>query len=213
MAIEQENPEIEEGPEFRPSKSSGVVIICPNNNFNDSSSNLSLDGDVTADVCASCREVLCDDGGNREFRITTQCSCSMNAAPPSGPSSMFVTLSSSSASVVSVSSVSDDEEDDEGVLRYYTRAEISRHDTEASAWIIAGDNVYDVTDYVESHPGGRYSIMKKIGGSVDCTRDLLFHSKRGQNIWKEYLIGKITDVPSKNGQPVIKEWWKFWEWT
>lgn len=211
MAIQPENIEKEEGPglESHPSKSSSVVIICPNAAINNNSG-VSLDGGVTADVCASCGEVLRDDA-DREFRITTQCSCSMNAAPPSGPS-LFVTVSSSSASVVSISSVSDDEDDEDGVLRYYTRDEISRHDTEASAWIVAGDNVYDVTDYVESHPGGRYSIMKKIGGSVDCTRDLLFHSKRGQSIWKEYLIGKITDEPSKNGQPIQKEWWRFWEW-
>jgi len=237
-------PEIEEGPSSSPeltrpststaSSTSSVVIICPNNSNNNNNLEKNglflLDGDgdnVTADVCSSCREVLRDDRGvvdREEFRITTQCSCSINAAPDvtappvaplslSGPS-LFVTVASSDASVVSISSVSDDDDDDDddNVLRYYTRTEIGRHDTEASAWIVAGDNVYDVTDYVESHPGGRYSIMKKIGGKVDCTRDLLFHSKRGQNIWKEYQIGKITDDPSKNGRPIQKEWWKFWEW-
>jgi len=96
-------------------------------------------------------------------------------------------------------------------LHYYTRLEILRHNTESSAWIVAGDDVYDVTDYVEHHPGGKYSIMKKVGGAVDCTRDLLFHSKSGQKYWKQFLIGKITKNPSKNGVPVEKEWWKFWE--
>ena len=95
-------------------------------------------------------------------------------------------------------------------LHYYTRFEISCHNTEASAWIVAGEDIYDVTDYVEHHPGGKSSLMKKIGGTVDCTKDLLFHSKSGQNHWKQYLIGKITKVPSKNGQIVEKEWWKFW---
>lgn len=97
-------------------------------------------------------------------------------------------------------------------LYYYTRSEIKRHDTERSAWIVAGDDIYDVTDYVEHHPGGKYSIMKKIGGVVDCTQDMMFHSKSGQKYWKQFLIGKVTKIPSKNGHPVEKEWWKFWEW-
>lgn len=96
-------------------------------------------------------------------------------------------------------------------LHYYTRFEISCHNTEASAWIVAGDDIYDVTDYVEHHPGGKSSLMKKIGGNVDCTKDFMFHSKSGQNHWKKYLIGKITKVPLKNGHIVEKEWWKFWE--
>jgi len=96
-------------------------------------------------------------------------------------------------------------------LQYYTRSEIRRHNTESSAWIVAGDDVYDVTDYVEHHPGGNSSILKKAGGAVDCTRDLLFHSKSGQKYWKQFLIGKVTKNPSKNGLPVEKEWWKFWD--
>lgn len=115
----------------------------------------------------------------------------------------------STASVVSDTSSSSDE--DVFRLHYHTLAEIQRHNTERSAWIIAGEDIYDVTEYVEYHPGGKYSIMKKIGGAVDCTRDLMFHSKSGQKYWKQFLVGKVTKFPSKNGLPVEKEWWKFWE--
>lgn len=110
-----------------------------------------------------------------------------------------------------VSLISDSSSEDGFRLHYYTRSEIRKHNTEASAWIVAGEDVYDVTDYVEHHPGGKYSIMKKVGGEVDCTRDLLFHSKSGQKYWKRFLIGKVTKTPSKNRLPVEKEWWKFWE--
>ena len=96
-------------------------------------------------------------------------------------------------------------------LHYYTRSEIRRHNNEQSAWIVAGENVYDVTDYIEHHPGGKYSIVKKSGGVVDCTRDLKFHSKSGQKYWDQFLIGKVTNFPSKNGLPIEKEWWRFWE--
>jgi cytochrome b involved in lipid metabolism len=116
----------------------------------------------------------------------------------------------SSESSSSSSSSSEGNGNTNNTLHYYTRFEIQRHNTEASAWIVAGDNIYDVTDYVEHHPGGKYSLMKKIGGGVDCTKDLMFHSKSGQNHWKKYLVGKITKSPSKNGHTVEREWWKFW---
>jgi len=116
----------------------------------------------------------------------------------------------SAASLISDSTSSSSSEDSFR-LHYYTRSEIQHHNTESSAWIVAGDDIYDVTDYVEHHPGGKYSIMKKIGGVVDCTQDLLYHSKSGQKYWNQFLVGKVTKNPSKNRLPVEKEWWKFWE--
>ena len=112
------------------------------------------------------------------------------------------------ASLISDNSTSSE---DSFRLHYYTRAEIRRHNTEASAWIVAGEDIYDVTDYIEHHPGGKYSIMKKIGGVVDCTQDLMYHSKSGQKYWKQFLVGKVTRTLSKNKLPVEKEWWKFWD--
>jgi len=112
------------------------------------------------------------------------------------------------ASLISDNSMSSE---DSFRLHYYTRAEIQRHNTEASAWIVAGEDIYDVTDYIEHHPGGKYSIMKKIGGVVDCTQDLMYHSKSGQKYWKQFLVGKVTRTLSKNKLPVEKEWWRFWD--
>ena len=152
------------------------------------SSKTSLDGSMrdneTVITCEG-NFGLCDDNDGKFLKIT------------------------SNASLLSDSSSSSDE--DEFKLHYYTRSEIQCHNTETSAWIVAGDDIYDVTDYVEVHPGGKYSIMKKIGGAVDCAQDLMFHSKSGQKHWKQYLVGKVTKIPSKNGLPVEKEWWRFWE--
>lgn len=98
-------------------------------------------------------------------------------------------------------------------LRYYSRSEIARHSTEESAWIVAGDDVYDVTEYMHQHPAGKEPILRRTGGAVDCTQDLLFHSKRGRTIWKERcLIGKVTANEALNGTLVLeKPWWAFWE--
>jgi cytochrome b involved in lipid metabolism len=91
-----------------------------------------------------------------------------------------------------------------------------------SAWIVAGQDIYDVTEYMNIHPGGSTSLLKKSGGLVDCTRDLNFHSKRGQKLWQQYHVGKVIPCPSQanqsphNNKPgnnmvaVGGDWWKFW---
>jgi cytochrome b involved in lipid metabolism len=98
-------------------------------------------------------------------------------------------------------------------LRFYCTNEIALHNTEASAWIVAGEDIYDVTEYMHHHPAGKEPILRRTGGAIDCTPDLMFHSKRGRNMWKERcLIGKVTTDGSLNGQVVVeKPWWAFWE--
>ena len=76
--------------------------------------------------------------------------------------------------------------------RTITRCELRRHNHANSAWILVGDTIYDATPYIKSHPGGAQIILKKSGGSVDCTDDLRFHSKRAQNEWRKFKVGKLT---------------------
>ena len=80
--------------------------------------------------------------------------------------------------------------------RFYTMCQIRRHNSiENSVWIIADDTVYDVTSYIQYHPGGMECIMKKAGGKHNCRRDLQFHSQRGQQLFNKYAIGKVRSCP------------------
>ena len=103
----------------------------------------------------------------------------------------------------------------------YTMCEIRRHNTTESAWLVAGNDIYDVTEYMTVHPGGSSSLLKKSGGVVDCTRDLNFHSRKGQKLWQKYHVGKVVECPGTQAQRrskqkdlsvVEKDWWKFWEY-
>ncbi|XP_048442563.1 cytochrome B5-like protein isoform X1 [Pyrus x bretschneideri] len=38
--------------------------------------------------------------------------------------------------------------------RMYTKAQVSLHNKRTDCWIIIKDKVYDITSYVEEHPGG-----------------------------------------------------------
>jgi cytochrome b involved in lipid metabolism len=78
----------------------------------------------------------------------------------------------------------------------FTLCEVRRHNTTGSAWLLCGDTVYDVTSYLELHPGGKRSILRRCGGA-DCSSDMNFHSKGAQRQWKKYAIGKLV---SCNGE-------------
>ena len=75
--------------------------------------------------------------------------------------------------------------------RTYTMCQLRRHNHANSAWILVGDEIYDATSYIRSHPGGMEAILKKSGGAVDCTEDLRFHSKRAQREWRKFKVGRL----------------------
>jgi cytochrome b involved in lipid metabolism len=60
-----------------------------------------------------------------------------------------------------------------------------------SAWLVVGDTIYDATDYLSTHPGGKQSILKKSGG-VDCSVDMEFHSRKAIGMMKRKKVGKLV---------------------
>jgi cytochrome b involved in lipid metabolism len=54
-----------------------------------------------------------------------------------------------------------------------------------------GDTIYDATRFLEIHPGGKQSILKKSGGACDCTADMHFHSRTAIKKMKAHKVGKV----------------------
>lgn len=74
----------------------------------------------------------------------------------------------------------------------YTREEVAKHNTRESVWLVAGEKVFDVTEFVKLHPAGPVAILKRAGGCADCTQDYKFHSKGAREQWKNCQIGVLT---------------------
>lgn len=92
----------------------------------------------------------------------------------------------------------------------FTMCQVRQHNTLESAWLVAGDAIYDATEYMGQHPGGTTSILKKAGGLVDCTQDLYFHSKSGRQMWEKYKVGRLVPCPHNNMVEGTKPWWQLW---
>ena len=74
----------------------------------------------------------------------------------------------------------------------YTRDEIARHASVDDLWVIIDDKVYDLTDYVDDHPGGVAAIAKN--GGRDATEGFKGpqHPSRVFDIVEEYRVGVLA---------------------
>lgn len=75
----------------------------------------------------------------------------------------------------------------------YTKKDVFEHNKNNPKylWLIANKRVYDVTELIPYHPGGRKALFNKIG--KDCTKDYLQHSKGGRKLWVKYCIGYLQE--------------------
>ena len=56
------------------------------------------------------------------------------------------------------------------------RTEVANHAAASSCWVIIHDTVFDLTDFVGDHPGGRIVILRKAGQDATEAFDAV-HSK------------------------------------
>ncbi|XP_059373478.1 cytochrome b5-like [Carassius carassius] len=83
-----------------------------------------------------------------------------------------------------------DENMDSGV-KYYTREEIQAHNMSKDTWLIIHDKVYDITRFMEEHPGGEEVLLEQAG--VDATESFedVGHSTDAREMLQQYYIGEL----------------------
>lgn len=75
----------------------------------------------------------------------------------------------------------------------YTSAEVAKHNTGTDCWSVVGGNVYDLTSYVSSHPGGA-SVIKAICGKDGSAAFAGQHSgaSKPANVLASYKLGVLA---------------------
>ena len=79
-------------------------------------------------------------------------------------------------------------------MKQYTNEEVSSHNTDKDSWIIIDDNVYDVTSYLNDHPGGPTVLLDNAGS--DATSDFkdIGHSLAAKKLLTQFKIGTIGNA-------------------
>ncbi|EAL69041.1 cytochrome b5 B [Dictyostelium discoideum AX4] len=100
--------------------------------------------------------------------------------------------------------------------KQYTMEEVSKHDKVDDLWMVINQKVYDVTSFVNDHPGGGDYLIQNAG--KEATNEFLDvgHSQKAVDMLKDYYIGVCTDskplqnplssnpIPISTESPVIK---------
>ncbi|KAL1359513.1 cytochrome b5-like [Arachis duranensis] len=78
-----------------------------------------------------------------------------------------------------------------GERKVYTFAEVSQHKTYNDCWLIIDGKVYDVTKFLDDHPGGGDVVVSST--AKDATDDFedVGHSKNARKMLNDYYIGDI----------------------
>ncbi|KAI8148229.1 hypothetical protein BJV82DRAFT_591353 [Fennellomyces sp. T-0311] len=85
-------------------------------------------------------------------------------------------------------------------VKFYTREELASHNTHKSCWVVYNGKVYDVTEFIQDHPGGDDLILEYGGRDVTAImKDELEHdhSEAAYEILEEYCIGQVAPLKKK----------------
>ncbi|KAI4860625.1 inositolphosphorylceramide-B C-26 hydroxylase [Hypoxylon rubiginosum] len=90
------------------------------------------------------------------------------------------------------------------ILPTLTQAEVESHNTQKSCYVTIGTNVYDISDFLDSHPGGPELILEYAGKDVTAIlkdEDSHTHSDSAYEILEEsHVAFLVTEKLKPNGQ-------------
>ncbi|XP_034427662.1 cytochrome b5-like [Hippoglossus hippoglossus] len=107
-----------------------------------------------------------------------------------------------------------------GGERLFRLSEIQEQNSFKSTWIIIHHKVYDVTKFLEEHPGGEEVLREQAGGDATESFEDIGHSSDAREMASSMVIGELhPDDREKLVQPeetlvtTVKDqtsWWSSW---
>jgi len=86
----------------------------------------------------------------------------------------------------------------------YTREAVSKHNTEEDCWLIINNKIYDVTEWLPKHPGGKNLILNLAG--KDVTEEFnIFHLNPCYARLRPFLVGHVDRNETKDKTPLAED--------
>ncbi|KAJ1654124.1 hypothetical protein IWQ61_005886 [Dispira simplex] len=86
-------------------------------------------------------------------------------------------------------------------IQTFTASQVNAHNKKSDLWCILSGKVYDVTKFVDEHPGGEEVLLEHAG--LDCTEAFedVGHSEDARDLLAEYYVGDLEGSSEPAGPP------------
>lgn len=79
----------------------------------------------------------------------------------------------------------------EDCVKYYTLEDIRVHNLSNDTWLIIHDKVYDITTFLEEHPGGEEVLLEQAGADATESFEDVGHSTDAREMLEQYYVGEL----------------------
>lgn len=81
--------------------------------------------------------------------------------------------------------------------KQYTLAEVKKHIDTQSSWVVIHNNVYDLTEFLNEHPGGEEVLLEQAGRDASEAFEDVGHSTDARELMQKYKIGEVVEHERK----------------
>lgn len=107
-------------------------------------------------------------------------------------------------------------------VKILRRSEVAKNNDSKCAQIIIHNNVYDVTEFLNEHPGGEEVLLEQAGKDGTEAFEDVGHSTDAREMMKKYKVGELhQDDRRETTEKITRDWadskhgddhgsWKSW---
>ncbi|XP_075096059.1 cytochrome b5-like [Nicotiana tabacum] len=80
------------------------------------------------------------------------------------------------------------------LTKLFTMEEASQHNTKGDCWVVIDGKVYDVSSYLDEHPGGDDVVLAATGKDATDEFEDAGHSKDARELMEKFFIGELDST-------------------
>ena len=74
----------------------------------------------------------------------------------------------------------------------YTWDDVRQHTSPGDLWLVIDNKVYDVSQWMDEHPGGDFVLLQEAGKDATAAFADIGHSLYAEGLLKDYYLGDLS---------------------
>jgi cytochrome b involved in lipid metabolism len=74
-------------------------------------------------------------------------------------------------------------------------AELAQHNKKGDVWVAIHGSVYDITNFMDDHPGGEEVLLEQAGQDATEAFEDIGHSEEARETLRNLLVGRLEGAP------------------